>query len=59
MMEHKVKVESSLIPGAWRWECACGAKGNYHEDSKTASTFGSEHLEIVRPFVRDDETIVR
>ncbi len=59
--EHSVKVE--YIPYApevdgsakHRWVCSCGASGNLHSDSKTAWTFGSEHLEISRPYVRESE----
>ncbi len=47
--------ENAAFLRSYRWTCTCGAKGNLHADSKTAWTFGSEHLRCVAPYVMENE----
>ncbi len=48
--------ERAGFDGGYRWTCTCGAHGNLHADSKTAWTFGSEHLRCMAPYVSAPDT---
>lgn len=53
--EHAVSVEpaSGEYGTGFRWVCACGAKGNVHEDRDTAWRFGIAHNGMEMPVGRE------